>query len=419
MAVWKQILLVLVLVVAGVVGWGAVDPSARDRLLALGVPADLLPASAFLAASGDSGEAGPAGAGGPPGEGRAAAGQRGGPGGGGAGGGGGGPGGFSGPVTVVAVPATRETTNDRVAAIGTGEAARAVVIHPRSAGMVESVEFTPGERVAAGAVLVRLDDEAERIALEQAELTLADARAKVERYDRLAGSSALSSVERDAARSELAAAELGIRQARLDLDRRQVLAPFAGTVGLTGVEVGDLVSDTTEIATLDDRSRLRVEFRVPESVASKVALGQAVAATTPARPGAVFEGEVTALASRIEPDSRTLVVQAQIANGEDLLRPGMSFLVELRFPGDDHMAVPALAVQWDRDGSFVWRVRDGKAERVAVAIVQRNSQTVLVDGDLAVGDVIVVEGVQRLRPGAAVALADEPASAGAAPAPRG
>lgn len=407
MAVWKQILLVMALAVLAVVGWGAFDPTARERLVALGVPQAVLPEEVFLAAVPPAeAAASPAGATGQRGErGQGGARQPGG-------------GGGRGTLTVVAAPAVVETTNDRVSAIGTGTAARAVTLFPRSAGMVESVNFAPGDPVEAGAVLVQLDDDAETIALEQAELTVADARAKVERYDRLASSSALSSVERDAARTALAAAELNVRQARLDLDRRRVLAPFAGTVGLTAIEIGDLVAASTEIATLDDRSLLRVEFRVPESVAAKVALDQPVTATTPARLGRTFEGRVSALASRIEPDSRTLVVQAEIDNAEDLLRPGMSFLVELRFPGDDHMSVPPLAVQWDRDGSFVWRVVDGKADRVAVTIVQRNAGSVLVDGDLSAGDAVVVEGVQRLRPGAVVAIADGEGEPSAAPAPR-
>ncbi|HUG61333.1 MAG TPA: efflux RND transporter periplasmic adaptor subunit [Methylomirabilota bacterium] len=411
MAVWKQVVLVLVLIVAAVVGWGAFDPTARERLLSYGVPAIVLPEVAFLArsdaADADGGDANRGGAA----QGRQASG---GPGGGQRGGGG--PGG---PVTVVTMPAKLATTNDRVTAIGTGDASRSITIVPRSAGMVETVEFSSGERVEAGAVLVRLDDDAERIALEQAELTVADARAKVERYNRLANSSAISSVDRDAARTELAASELRVRQASLDLDRRRVVAPFSGTVGLTDVGPGDMVSATTEIATLDDRSTLRVEFRVPESVAAKVQLDQPVSATTPARPGELFEGHVSALASRIEIDSRTLVVQARIDNEKDLLRPGMSFLVELRFPGDEHMAVPALSVQWDRDGSFVWRVTDGKAERVGVEIVERNAETVLVNGPLALGDIVVIEGVQRLRPGSSVALAGETPPSADPAAPRG
>ncbi|BBE74304.1 efflux RND transporter periplasmic adaptor subunit [Oharaeibacter diazotrophicus] len=428
MAVWKQVVLVCVLAVAGVFAWGAYDPSARATLAGLGVPEAALPAWAFLARPEADAAAGPATAGAgkrPAGGGQAGgvqagAAQGGSRSGGGQGGGRGGP---SGPITVVAAPASTQKTNDRVVAIGTAEAARTVTLFPRSTGEVTEIGFRPGEVVKAGAVLVRLDDDAEKIALAKAELTLSDARAKATRYETLAGSRAISAVDRDTARSELQAAELAVRDARLALDRRVILAPYAGVVGLTTVEVGAMVSSTTEIVTLDERATLKIEFRIPEAFASKVALGQSVSAVTPARPGDDFEGEVTALGSRVESDSRTLVVQAALDNAADLLRPGMSFHVTLRFSGDDEIAVPALSVQWDRDGSYVWRVKDGAVERVAVRIVERSAETVLVDGDLAAGDTVVVEGVQRLRPGAKVALADAARGDGPAaatpPAPAG
>ncbi|WP_075215028.1 efflux RND transporter periplasmic adaptor subunit [Mongoliimonas terrestris] len=407
MAAWKQGLIVIALAVAAIYGWIFVDPSARERLVSYGVPEAVLPAAPAETAATDAapGQGGNR-QGGAPGGGQQAR-QGGGGQGGGQGGGGRGP---SGPSPVTTSAATEAVTNDRVSAIGTAEADRTVTVFPRTAGMVDEILFRPGERVAADAVLVRLDDDAEQIALARAEVTLADARAKVERYERLAANNSISSVERDTARSELASAELAVREARLNLERRAVKAPFAGVVGLTDVEVGDMVSDSTAIATVDDRSVLKVEFRIPEAYAAKVQLGDGMDAVTPSRPGETFEGTVSALGSRVEADSRTLVVQARLDNANDALRPGMSFLVTLRFSGDRHVAVPALAVQWDRDGSYVWRVEDAKVTRVGVTILERTADQVLVEGALALGDTVVVEGVQRLRPGAAVA------DAGAAPA---
>jgi RND family efflux transporter MFP subunit len=404
MALWKQVLIILALMVATVVGWGAFDPTARDRLTALGLPDWSVPQWAFIANA--DGATGPDAA--KPGEGR----RNGGAGGPGAGGpGSGGPGGFGGPISVVTAPVFSAETNDRVTAIGTGEAAKTVTLFPRSTGMVAAVNFEPGQRVEAGSVLVALDDDVEKLALERAQVTLRDARAKVTRAAALFTNRSISAVERDLAVSELASAEVGAREAQLALDRRRILAPFAGIVGLTDVEPGKMVSATSEIATVDDRSALKLEFRIPEAFAAKVAVGQSVDAKTPSRPGQSFTGVVSAVGSRIEEDSRTLVVQARLDNAADELRPGMSFQVSLRFTGDIKTAVPALSVQWDRDGSYVWRVVAEKVERVPVVIAERNADTVLIEGELTPGDTVVVEGVQRLRPGAAVALADAPVDA--------
>ena len=87
----------------------------------------------------------------------------------------------------------------------------------------------------------------------------------------------------------------------------------------------------------------------------------------------------------------------------------MAIMVELAFAGDRQLSVPTLSVQWDRGGSFVWKVVDGAARRAGVDIVRRQSGVVVVLGDLQAGDAVVVEGIQRLREGAVVAeVGEEP-----------
>jgi RND family efflux transporter MFP subunit len=112
-----------------------------------------------------------------------------------------------------------------------------------------------------------------------------------------------------------------------------------------------------------------------------------------------FEGRLSRIDSRVDAATRQVRVEALVRNGDDLLRPGMSFKVDLRFPGGRFISVPALALQWDREGSHVWAVRDQKAQRVPVRMVRRLQTHVLVDGALREGEAVVVEGVQRLRDG--------------------
>ncbi|PKR87186.1 efflux transporter periplasmic adaptor subunit [Pleomorphomonas diazotrophica] len=395
MAFWKQLALALILGLAGIIGWGALDPAARPRLMAAGVPEVLLPQWAFLAPADSAAAATPKAEGARRGE---TGGNR---------GTGGGAGGAR-VALVVTAPVVMSETADRVSAIGTAEAARTVAVFPRATGMVTEIGFTPGAKVEAGAALVRLDDDSEKIALEQAKAALQDADARASRNERLAETRAISAAELDTARFELSKARLALQEAELNLSRRVIAAPFAGIVGLTSVEVGDMVSTSTEIVTLDDRSAIKVEFRVPEAFAARVAIGQPIEVATPSQPGALFEGKVTAVGSRIEADSRTLVTQATVDNPDDRLRPGMSFAVTLRFPGVEKTAVPAPSVQWDRDGSYVWTIDDGKAKRSGVAIIERNADTVLVSGDLKPGDPVVVEGIQSVRADAPVRTAGDP-----------
>jgi RND family efflux transporter MFP subunit len=133
-----------------------------------------------------------------------------------------------------------------------------------------------------------------------------------------------------------------------------------------------------------------------------------VTAAAVALPGETIAGEVSAVDNRIDPASRTLKVQARIGNTEGKLRPGMSFSVTMSFPGEEFPTVDPLAIQWSSAGAYLWKYADDKVQRVAVSIIQRNSDGVLVKGELQPGDQVVVQGVQQLSDGATVRLLDAP-----------
>jgi len=80
----------------------------------------------------------------------------------------------------------------------------------------------------------------------------------------------------------------------------------------------------------------------------------------------------------------------------------MAIAVMLAFASGEQLSVPTLSVQWDREGSYVWKVVDGAARRADVTIVRRESGTVIVEGEIEAGDRVVEEGIQRLREGAEV-----------------
>jgi len=122
-------------------------------------------------------------------------------------------------------------------------------------------------------------------------------------------------------------------------------------------------------------------------------------------------GRLTAVDNVVDRASRTLRVQAVLDNNDDRLRDGMAFEVTMDFEGETFPSVDALAVQWSSTGAFVWRVQDSKVQRVPVVIRQRNPDRVLVEGELAEGDDVVIEGVQTLRPGAEVTPANEASAA--------
>ncbi len=202
-------------------------------------------------------------------------------------------------------------------------------------------------------------------------------------------------------------ARLQLREAELALKRRSVVAPIGGTVGILPIEAGNYVTSQSAIATIDDRSAILVDFWVPERFAAAVKVGAPLTASPIANAKGVFQGTVSAIDNRVDEKSRTLWVQGLIENPADSLRAGMAFQVTMKFPGDTYPAVSPLAIQWGTDGAYIWTVEDGRTRRVAVRIIQRNTETVLIDAPVTSGDLVVTEGVQSVREDGEVLTANQ------------
>lgn len=305
----------------------------------------------------------------------------------------------------------------RVKAVGTARAYRSASLHPAAAGQVEAINFSAGGRVAQGDVLLELDRATEELAVDLARVRLADAERVFHRLQRLSATGAAAQVSLDDARTGLEAARIELKRAEVALADRFVLAPFAGHIGLTEIDVGDRVDEDSAIATLDDRSSLLVRFEVPEALHGRLGAGAAVHVTPWADAGAPLTGTVVDVDSRVSERLRTFVVRARIDNPNDRLRPGMSFRVQVDVEGRPHPEVPEIAIQWGGEGSYLWTVADGTASRVPAVILQRQGGRVLVDAELGDGDMVVVEGLHRMRDGIRVdILPPLPADSGALPA---
>jgi membrane fusion protein (multidrug efflux system) len=305
-------------------------------------------------------------------------------------------------VKVLVEPVELNRERLKVEAVGTSEALQSVTLFPAAVGEVVEVGFRSGDYVEADTVLLLLDQRDQALAVSLAEVRVVDAERLFNRYQRSADSGATLPTVLDAARSELSAARIDLDRSRIALEDRQVTAPFAGHVGISDIDVGDRVRTDTAIATLDNRGELLVSFDLPELLVGKVNAGDQVSLTTWNMQSETVTGNVIQLGSRIDPESRTFIVRARVENPGDSLRPGMSFRVQLDLAGDPYPVMPEIAVQWGAEGSFVWAVDDGNARQVPVNIVQRQKGQVLVETSLSVGQLIVVEGIQRLRPGVSV-----------------
>jgi RND family efflux transporter MFP subunit len=396
MPLWKQLAISIALIFLGLCSWVYFSPGAGQTLVSVGVPQSVvaLVSRAPETEGPGQGNQGQGGQQAQSGGQEASQGQ-----------GQGGRRGGNQSILVATQPVTIGVVNDRLSAIGDGEAIEAVTVMPQASGTIAEILVSSGQKVNKGDIIAKLDREEQVILRDQAAVALRSAKEKAESYRNLQSFSRLDVLDAQIAEEQ---AQLQLTTAELNLKRRDIVAPIDGIIGIVGVSVGDNVTNSTAIVSLDNRSQLLVDFWAPERFAAAVKPGMPIEASSVSRPGQVFEGSVEAVDSRVDEASRTIRIRAKIDNPDDVLRAGMSFNVVMRFPGDRYAAVNPLAVQWDGEGSFVWQIVDNKSVKTRVTIIQRNSDQILVEAPLKEGDVVAVEGLQRVREGGAVEVAGAP-----------
>ncbi|AQT43136.1 RND family efflux transporter, MFP subunit [Bartonella apihabitans] len=298
---------------------------------------------------------------------------------------------------VVVKPVSQKLINDRLSAIGTGRALATVAVTPWSSGVMDKIYVSAGMHVNVGDPVAKLDSDNEEIAVERAKVEVNDAELTMARTVKLRASNTATEVQELSAKLALDKARLALRDAELAADRRTIRAPVSGIVGILPVDAGNYVTSDTTIARIDNRDHILIDVWVPERFAPLIKIDQQVKATSIARPGEEFVGRISAIDNMIDEQSRTLRIRAEVDNASGVLQSGMSFSVSLAFPGDPYPAVDPLAIQWNAEGAYVWRVKNGVVEHVRVGIVQRNADSVLVTGALQKGDLVVTKGVQNLQ----------------------
>jgi membrane fusion protein (multidrug efflux system) len=323
-------------------------------------------------------------------------------------------------------------------AVGTGRAFESIMVTAKVAGVIQEIKFQEGEQVKAGDVLVRLDA-AERIAdietavaeTRRAEAQRNELRTRLDRAMALrrTGAGTEAQVEDLTAQvktldSAIASADAKRKAAEARLDDLIIRAPFSGRLGTRSVSLGAYVSPGTRVTTLDDLTRIRLDFSVPENLLSHLKPGNLVRARSVAFGERVFDGKVSLIDPRVDPVTRSMRLTAEFPNADEALRPGMFMSVVLEVTAkDDATVVPEEAVVNEGLRQLVYVVgADNKIERRVISLGQRQGgRTEATDG-LKPGETIVIRGVQRVRPGAIVN--PRPIGAEAAPqaetaAPRG
>jgi membrane fusion protein (multidrug efflux system) len=319
------------------------------------------------------------------------------------------------PVEVVKVATA--SLPQSITTVGSLRSDESVTIRPEVAGRVAAINFQEGQRVAKGAVLLRLDPSINEAEVLQARANLKLARSKYERAVDLSKSNFISGQARDEAENNLRVAEAAVALVEARLAKTEIRAPFSGVIGLRSVSIGDYVKEGADIVNLESIDLLKVDFRVPEVYMRLVKAGQPLQVALDAYPGKTFEGRVFAVNPLLDAAGRAVVIRAQVKNAAAALRPGMFARVRLiTSESADSLVVPEQALVPQGSEQFVFKVVDGRAVRVKVEVGQRRDGKVEVVSGVTAGEVVVVSGHQRLRDGVPVAVKGAGAGAGPGPA---
>ncbi|MGK0172779.1 MAG: membrane fusion protein (multidrug efflux system), partial [Gammaproteobacteria bacterium] len=298
----------------------------------------------------------------------------------------------------------------RVEAIGTTRARRAVEITPLASGRVTEITFHAGKIVKAGEVLLRLGDDIERADFAEAKAHLVEARSALERAKSLKRTSAVSGEIVDRQIVAVATGQANHDRSLRRLRDRSVTAPFAGTTGVSRVELGARIEGGDMVTTLDDLSSIEIEFAVPEGQFGQIRTGQPIVANAAAFPGRSFNGAIGSLDSRIDPVGRSFKVRALVSNPQRLLPAGMFMHLVVVLDVRRALTVPEEAVVVEGEQAFVFTVAGSetgeRASRRSVTLGKRSIGFVEILAGVEEGDDVVTRGVQRVRDEGPVRRAD-------------
>jgi membrane fusion protein (multidrug efflux system) len=298
--------------------------------------------------------------------------------------------------------AHRDRLYDVVEALGTAQANESVTLTAKVTDTVRRVNFEDGDLVEAGAVLIELTNQEEEAALAEARANLDDAESQLRRLQDLSGRGLAAASDLDVARSRAAATEARLNSVVARLRDRLIQAPFSGLLGFRQVSPGTMLSPNTPITSIDDISVIKLDFTVPESAIGTMSPGAKIRATSVSFPDRAFEGTVRTVGSRVDPVTRAITVRAHIENTDRALRPGMLLTVEVVTAERVALVVPEGAVFQVQNRAYVYRVDGDTVYQQQIDIGGRRFGVVEVLGGLDEGDLIVVEGIIKLREGARV-----------------
>ena len=303
------------------------------------------------------------------------------------------------PTAVTTAVARRGRWQPALGAVGSLRAVNGVTVSTDLAGIVSKVFFQSGTPVKEGELLLKLDSQQEEAQLRSAEARRDLAKLNLDRQRSLLGSGAVAQSDYDSAESEFRRAVAAVDEARALIARKTIAAPFDGLLGIRQVDLGQYLNVGAPIAQLQSVDPIYVEFALPQQDLEQIGVGKKLRLKAAGITGAQFEGEITAIDSRLDQATRNIMIQGTVRNPEGKLRPGMFVNVEVLLPETDAITIPASSVSYAPYGDSVFVVKQNQLQQQFVKLgPSRGDQVAIVSG-VKEGDEVVSSGVFKLRSG--------------------
>lgn len=317
-----------------------------------------------------------------------------------------------GATEVIVQPASIAQLTTTIEALGSLRANETITLTSNETKKITRINFDDGQRVEKGQILVEMTSREESALLEEARFNTDEAKKQLDRVRELAKRGAASQSELDQRIREFEAARARYNATESRLKDLVLLAPFSGVVGLRQVSVGALVSPGNTITTLNDDSKMKLDFTVPAIYLRSLAKGLPVVAKSRDLGDKEFQGEVVSIDNQIDEVTRAIKVRALLDNKQHELKQGMLMLVDLKAASRDAVVISESALVPLASNNFVFVLQEAEGgpvvERRQITIGERFPGAVEVLSGLSSGDKLVTHGLQKIRPGQKVrVLAEE------------
>ena len=318
------------------------------------------------------------------------------------------------PVTVSAVKAELKTWHPMLQAAGSLKASNGVEVNSQVAGQIVSINFQSGTHVKAGDLLVQLDDSVDQQTLLRDEAALRFDTIDFKRKAILLKENALAPTAVDAAKATFLQAQAAVQTDKVIIAQKKIRAPFSGKVGIRQVNIGQYITSTTNIVTLQALNPLFVDFSLPEQNLPQIQNNQDVSINVDAFPNQSFQGKISAINSAVDVNTRTIAVRATIPNQNETLYPGLFAKVHVILPAAHNViTVPQSAITYSMYGDSVYIVEPSKdkknkpdliAVQKYVTVGHRRGNEVAITKGVSAGDLVVTSGQLKLHPNATVVI---------------